>query len=403
MLNSTLSFPSLVVDICRNELSLHDDTLAVAQALVGLTTDERLGDEQRQLLQHCRDVDTLQQADMRKDSDNYWRLLVTTAADIRVILILIARQLAMVRQHAALITPTNDSMTVAHDAAQLYAPIAHKLGLYQVKSELEDLAMKLTEHEAYYHIRAKLAATKQSREAYIQRFVAPLTARLLQTGLRFHIKGRTKSIHSIWQKMQKQQCPFEGVYDLFAIRIILNDETTDKQTLHSNTPTTLTLRKEKMQCWQAYSIVTDLYQPNTRRLRDWISVPKDNGYESLHITVRGPEQKRNGWRCRYAHSVWTTWLNEAWQHTGDIKEWRREEASTTGLTAYDNTQATTPLPIRERCMSSRRKATFGTSPKVPPCSTLPIAYTPTWATTAPAHALTDDWYPSERLCTTDSK
>lgn len=291
MLNSTLSFPSLVVDICRTELSLHDDTLAVAQALVGLTTDERLGDEQRQLLQHCRDVDTLQQADMRKDSDNYWRLLVTTAADIRVILILIARQLAMVRQHAALITPTNDSMTVAHDAAQLYAPIAHKLGLYQVKSELEDLAMKLTEHEAYYHIRAKLAATKQSREAYIQRFVAPLTARLLQTGLRFHIKGRTKSIHSIWQKMQKQQCPFEGVYDLFAIRIILNDETTDKQTLHSNAPTTLTLRKEKMQCWQAYSIVTDLYQPNTRRLRDWISVPKDNGYESLHITVRGPEQK----------------------------------------------------------------------------------------------------------------
>ena len=131
------------------------------------------------------------------------------------------------------------------------------------------------EHDAYYHIKEKLSETKQSRDAYINHFIKPIEQKLTAAGLKFHIKGRTKSIHSIWQKMKKQKCPFEGVYDLFAIRIILD------------TP----LEKEKMQCWQVYSIVTDMYQPNPKRLRDWLSVPKSNGYESLHITVLGPEQK----------------------------------------------------------------------------------------------------------------
>jgi GTP pyrophosphokinase len=168
-----------------------------------------------------------------------------------------------------------EKMEISQEAAYLYAPLAHKLGLYKLKSELEDLSLKYPEHDAYYHIKEKLSATKQSRDAYIQRFIQPVSQRLTEAGLKFHIKGRTKSIHSIWQKMKKQKCAFEGVYDLFAIRIIID------------TP----LEKEKMHCWQAFAIVTSMYQPNPKRLRDWLSVPKTNGYESLHITVLGPEQK----------------------------------------------------------------------------------------------------------------
>ena len=164
---------------------------------------------------------------------------------------------------------------VAEEASYLYAPLAHKLGLYQLKRELEDLSLKYLEHDAYYLIKDKLNATKASRDAYIKQFIAPVRERLTAGGLRFHIKGRTKSIHSIWQKMKKQKCGFEGIYDLFAIRIILDAP----------------LEKEKIQCWQAYSIVTDMYQPNPKRLRDWLSVPKSNGYECLHITVLGPEKK----------------------------------------------------------------------------------------------------------------
>ena len=154
-----------------------------------------------------------------------------------------------------------------------------------MKSELEDLSLKYLEHDAYYMIREKLNATKKSRDAYIERFIEPVRKQLEEAGLKFHMKGRTKSIHSIWQKMKKQQCEFEGIYDLFAIRIIIDsnmDELTDEKKMHS---------QELKQCWQAYSIVTDMYQPNPKRLRDWLSVPKSNGYESLHITVLGPKNK----------------------------------------------------------------------------------------------------------------
>ena len=164
---------------------------------------------------------------------------------------------------------------VSEEASYLYAPLAHKLGLYKMKSELEDLSLKYLEHDAYYLIKEKLNATKKSRDAYIERFIEPVKQRLEEAGLKFHMKGRTKSIHSIWQKMKNQHCGFEGIYDLFAIRIIVDAPP----------------EKEKMQCWQAFSIVTDMYQPNPKRLRDWLSVPKSNGYESLHITVLGPENK----------------------------------------------------------------------------------------------------------------
>jgi len=164
---------------------------------------------------------------------------------------------------------------VSEEAAFLYAPLAHKLGLYKLKSELEDLSLKYMEHDAYYMIKENLNATKKARDEYIERFIAPIQKKLEDAGLKFHMKGRTKSIHSIWQKMKKQKCGFNGIYDLFAIRIILDSPE----------------KLEKMQCWLVYSIITDMYQPNPKRLRDWLSIPKSNGYESLHITVLGPENK----------------------------------------------------------------------------------------------------------------
>ena len=208
------------------------------------------------------------------ESENFRNLLLSFAEDMRVILIMIAERVNLMRQ----IRDTENILAkqrVSEEAAYLYAPLAHKLGLYKLKSELEDLSLKYLEHDAYYMIREKLNATKKSRDAYIERFITPVRQRLEEAGLKFHMKGRTKSIHSIWQKMKKQKCGFEGIYDLFAIRIIID------------TP----LEKEKMACWQAFSIITDMYQPNPKRLRDWLSVPKSNGYESLHITVLGPEQK----------------------------------------------------------------------------------------------------------------
>lgn len=208
------------------------------------------------------------------ESENFRNLLLSFAEDMRVILIMIADRVNVMRQ---IKDCDNDEARrqVSAEAAYLYAPLAHKLGLYKIKSELEDLSLKYTEKEVYYHIKEKLNATKAARDRYIAAFIAPIQKKLEEAGLKFHIKGRTKSIHSIYQKMKKQKCPFEGVYDLFAIRIILDSP----------------VEKEKLECWQVYSIITDMYQPNPKRLRDWLSVPKSNGYESLHITVMGPEGK----------------------------------------------------------------------------------------------------------------
>lgn len=208
------------------------------------------------------------------ESENFRNLLISFAEDMRVILIMIADRVNLMRQ---IKNAENQEakLQVSQEASYLYAPLAHKLGLYKLKSELEDLSLKYLEHDAYYHIKDKLNTTKRSRDAYIESFITPIQKKLEEAGLHFHMKGRTKSIHSIWQKMKKQKCKFEGIYDLFAIRIIIDSP----------------VEKEKMQCWQAYSIITDMYMPNPKRLRDWLSVPKSNGYESLHITVLGPENK----------------------------------------------------------------------------------------------------------------
>ena len=226
------------------------------------------------ILHGLQRIQELYQKNPVVESENFRNLLLSFAEDMRVILIMIASRVNLMRQ----IRDTDNEEAkrrVSEEAAYLYAPLAHKLGLYKLKSELEDLSLKYLEHDAYYHIKDKLNATKQARDKYIEQFIGPIEQKLKDAGLKFHMKGRTKSIHSIWQKMKKQKCAFEGVYDLFAIRVILDSP----------------IEKEKMHCWQVYSIVTDMYQPNPKRLRDWLSVPKTNGYESLHITVLGPEQK----------------------------------------------------------------------------------------------------------------
>lgn len=245
------------------------------------------------------------------ESENFRNLLISFSEDMRVILIMIADRVNLMRQIRD--TEAKEAQKeVSEEASYLYAPLAHKLGLYKLKSELEDLSLKYLEHDAYYMIKDSLNATKTSRDAYIKRFIGPIEEQLKNAGLTFHMKGRTKSIHSIWQKMKKQKCKFEGIYDLFAIRIILDSP----------------LEKEKMQCWQVYSIITDMYQPNPKRLRDWLSVPKSNGYESLHITVLGPENKWVEVQIRTErmdeiaeHGLAAHWRYKGIKSEGSIDEW----------------------------------------------------------------------------------
>lgn len=208
------------------------------------------------------------------ESENFRRLLMAFADDIRVIIIMIVDRLVLMKlinHHPAERLVRN----IAVESNYLYASLAHRLGLYSIKSELEDMSLKYTDRSTYTEIARQLNERKTKRDAYISAFIAPLKEKLLSQGLDFEIKGRTKSIFSIWNKIKKQHNDIDHIYDLFAIRIIID------------TPP----EKEKSDCWMAYSVVTDMYQPNPSRMKDWISVPKSNGYESLHITVAGPDGK----------------------------------------------------------------------------------------------------------------
>lgn len=206
-------------------------------------------------------------------AENFRKLLLTLTDDIRVILIKLADRLHNMRTLGSM--PRDKQLKIASETDFLYAPIAHRMGLYNVKSELEDLSMKYREPDMYKLIAKKLNETKRSRNRYINNFTTPLKSLLEEKGLDFEIYGRSKSIHSIWNKMKKQEVTFDEVYDLFAIRIIINS----------------TEATEKSDCWNVYSVISDLYRPNPKRLRDWISNPKSNGYEALHTTVVGPNGK----------------------------------------------------------------------------------------------------------------
>jgi guanosine-3',5'-bis(diphosphate) 3'-pyrophosphohydrolase len=206
-------------------------------------------------------------------AENFRKLLLSLADDLRVILIKLVERLEYMRNLDK--APENERLPLASETYFLYAPLAHRLGFYNIKSEMEDLAVKYLEPEQYIHIENRLKQTTASRNKLIRDFSIPLKEKLEKQDFRFTIKSRTKSIHSIMLKMKKQGVDFEEVYDLFAVRIILDSDA----------------ENEKSDCWRVYSIVTDLYQPNPSRMRDWISVPKSNGYESLHTTVVGPRAK----------------------------------------------------------------------------------------------------------------
>ncbi|MBK6447275.1 MAG: bifunctional (p)ppGpp synthetase/guanosine-3',5'-bis(diphosphate) 3'-pyrophosphohydrolase [Bacteroidetes bacterium] len=273
--------PLAVAQICAEEIGL--GPLAIVCALLHDTVEDThmtlenikssFGEKAASIVDGLTKISGVFDKGTSLQAENFRKMLLTLSDDVRVILIKLADRLHNMR--------TLDSMTrekqlkIASETAYLYAPLAHRLGLYSIKTELEDLAMKYTEPEIYNEITSKLAQTKRERTRFINEFVEPIQDELGKQGFKYDIKGRSKSIHSIWSKMKRQAVSFEEIYDLFAIRIIIDcDE-----------------ENEKAMCWKAYSIITDFYHPNPDRLRDWISTPKANGYESLHTTVMGPGGK----------------------------------------------------------------------------------------------------------------
>ncbi len=268
------------VALCRS-LSA-DRNMAVAVILSALSAgddyeeqvERRWGADVAKIVRGLDKVSTLYRRSPSVESENFRKLLLTFAEDIRVIIIMIVDRLRLMRaiNHHPSERLVHD---VANEANYLYAPLAHRLGLYAIKSELEDMSLKYSNREVFTQIAHELNQTKAKRERYIADFIGPIKAKLEAEGLTFEIKGRTKSIYSIWNKMKKQHNTVEDIYDLFAIRIVID----------------CPAEREKAECWLAYSVVTDMYRPNPGRLKDWISIPKSNGYESLHITVYGPEER----------------------------------------------------------------------------------------------------------------
>ncbi|WP_417015257.1 RelA/SpoT family protein [Alistipes sp.] len=260
--NSTLS--SILHDVVRIAHKQLPD-----EEFLALTRDiqSRFGDQVVGITMGLANISELKLKVAKEQADNFRDLIVSYSEDPRVILIKLADRLEVMRSLG--IFPREKWRKKSWESMNLYAQIAHKLGLYSIKSELEDIALKYLEPKDYEHIVTKLEESADERKAFIARFLVPIEQRLNRLGIKYHIKSRTKSIFSIWNKMQKQHVPFEGVYDIFAIRIIID----------------CPREQEKPLCWTAYSVVTDFYTPNPNRMRDWISIPKSNGYESLHTTV----------------------------------------------------------------------------------------------------------------------
>ena len=236
-------------------------------------TKEEYGEEVKGLLSGLSKINNLDTSKTDIHSENFIQLIISLSPDVRLVMIKLAERICTVRMIKEF--NNSDQLRISREVSTLYGPVAHRLGLYRIKTEFEEIGMKYLHSNDYKHIAEKLNETKRSRDLYIESFVEPLESELLKRGYKCEVKGRPKSIHSIWGKMKSQEVDFEEVYDLFAIRIIMDGK----------------LENEKADCWQVYSLVTDQYQPNPNRLRDWISSPKPNGYESLHTTVIGPGGK----------------------------------------------------------------------------------------------------------------
>lgn len=260
-----------------------DRNMIIATLLYQICSDDyfsledvkaEFGDDVRSIIHGLKNVADLYKKQTTQRDENFSKLMMAFAENIRVIIIMIVDRLALMK---AINHHPNQKFVfdIASESLYLYAPLAHRLGLYKIKSELEDMSLKYTNRDLYTQIAHKLNESKQERDKYIAEFIAPIKKKLEDDGFKFEIKGRTKFIYSIWNKMRKQNAELKDIYDLFAIRIIID------------TP----LKNERSDCWKAFAIVTDMFKPNPSRLKDWISIPKSNGYESLHTTVTGPGQR----------------------------------------------------------------------------------------------------------------
>ena len=300
-----------------------DRTMVIATMIYNLCRGDYLntervkvlfGDDIARVVHGLLNVAPLYKKQAAVANENFHKLLLSFAEDIRVILIMTVDRLALMR---AINHHPNEKFVheIASESRYLYAPLAHKLGLYAIKTELEDTSLKYLNRKVFTQIANRLNETKQERDQYIEDFIKPIDERLSQEGLKFDLKGRTKSINSIWQKMQKQGVDLSGIYDLFAIRIILD----------------VPLKDEKRACWLAYSIVTDIYKANPSRFKDWITIPKSNGYESLHITVYGPQDKWVEVQIRTKRmdetaerGVAAHWRYKGIKSDGDVDKWMNE-------------------------------------------------------------------------------
>ncbi len=235
--------------------------------------EKRFGEKVAHISRGLKEIDRIKEKQGVINSENFRKLLLGFAEDIRVQLIFLAEKLYLLRKSDTL--PIKEQIALADETNFIYVPIAHRLGLYNLKSEMEERALKIIQPEVYSEIEKKLHASKRAREEYISEFAAPIEKELYKRGIKYHLKLRTKTIASILNKMQSKHVEFDEIYDIFALRFIIESEGED----------------EKADCWRVYSIVTDIYTPNPERLRDWISVPKANGYESLHATVLGPQNR----------------------------------------------------------------------------------------------------------------
>ena len=273
--------PIAVAKICVEEIGLgvRSSICALLHDTVedtDITLDDikrEFGFEITKIVDGLTKISNVMDANSSQQAENFKKILLTLTDDPRVILIKLADRLHNMRTLDSL--KQEKQLKISSETIYVYAPLAHRMGLYNIKTEMEDLSMKYMESETYRFIAKKLQDTKRERTRYINDFIKPLKEKLQATGLEFEIYGRPKSIHSIWTKIKKKGVSFEEVYDLFAIRIILN----------------AVPEKEKEDCWKIYSIITDEYNPSPERLRDWLSNPKSNGYEALHTTVMGPMGK----------------------------------------------------------------------------------------------------------------
>jgi GTP pyrophosphokinase len=273
--------PLAVARICAEEIGLgvRSTICALLHDTVedtDITLDDvqkEFGSEIAKIVDGLTKISNVIDVNASQQAENFRKILLTLTDDPRVILIKLADRLHNMRTLDSM--KPEKQLKISSETVYVYAPLAHRMGLYNVKTEMEDLSMKYLEPEAYREIAKKLAETRRERTRYINEFVKPLKEKLDKVGLDFEIYGRPKSIHSIWNKMKKKGVGFEEVYDLFAIRIIINSAP----------------EKEKEDCWKVYSMITDEYTPSPERLRDWLSNPKSNGYEALHTTVMGPQGK----------------------------------------------------------------------------------------------------------------